>query len=545
MGSKILILQKPAARDRIEQIENWLEENTNKILAEKDVLVDSWRIGEHYKEFIGKDFYPAMIKYWTGKKVRAWIVEVEDVKKFKEMVGNPKGTTGFRSELMHDRIQKIKEEFGVVDNGIHASDSIENGKREIRLWFGVPSLAKIYDHPKQQKTDSIHRKIYTTLQRLATNLGADVLFAGGTHNGLAIPENNVDLDYRILCQDDKVQEIAKKISSEFPEMKWDKEGIDPKTKSPYVKYEIEFDGGKADVAFVPISAYKDKISSSHLAALLSPEELEGFRTRKSTAFLQGKEQYKKEKEKIRGEIDEHPWWKSITGDRPDKKIEDHNLNFSEWLELQENILPIKQTFVNWEDGVREANNKKQLLNVLLDATLRHARSEGKVYVDIKTKDSILEKIKRGKAPEEITDYLRGAIVLNNKQRVKEAVQYLNNRSNVVKWEFKNTPKIGDRMGYRGSYHLDINLGGLICEVQIMTKSLWKLKDAAHAVYAVERGGNEAPVSSVSTLYRAFRREGENRGKKDDPGLDRNELRRKRKLHRHGEGEIIRRSAEEN
>ena len=109
MGSKILILQKPAARDRIEQIENWLEENTNKILAEKDVLVDSWRIGEHYKEFIGKDFYPAMIKYWTGKKVRAWIVEVEDVKKFKEMVGNPKGTTGFRSELMHDRIQKIKE----------------------------------------------------------------------------------------------------------------------------------------------------------------------------------------------------------------------------------------------------------------------------------------------------------------------------------------------------------------------------------------------------------------------------------------------------
>ena len=201
--------------------------------------------------------------------------------------------------------------------------------------------------------------------------------------------------------------------------------------------------------------------------------------------------------------------------------------------------------MNWEDGVREANNKKQLLNVLLDATLRHARSEGKVYVDIKTKDSILEKIKRGKAPEEITDYLRGAIVLNNKQRVKEAVQYLNNRSNVVKWEFKNTPKIGDRMGYRGSYHLDINLGGLICEVQIMTKSLWKLKDAAHAVYAVERGGNEAPVSSVSTLYRAFRREGENRGKKDDPGLDRNELRRKRKLHRHGEGEIIRRSAEEN
>ena len=39
MGSKILILQKPAARDRIEQIENWLEENTNKILAEKMFLL--------------------------------------------------------------------------------------------------------------------------------------------------------------------------------------------------------------------------------------------------------------------------------------------------------------------------------------------------------------------------------------------------------------------------------------------------------------------------------------------------------------------------
>ena len=177
--------------------------------------------------------------------------------------------------------------------------------------------------------------------------------------------------------------------------------------------------------------------------------------------------------------------------------------------------------------------------MLFRSTLRHARSEGKVYVDVKTEASILEKIKRGKAPEEITDYLRGAIVLNNKKRVKEAVQYLNNRSNVVKWEFKETPKIGDRMGYRGSYHLDINLGGLICEVQIMTKSLWKLKDAAHAVYAVERGGKEAPVSSVLAHQQRFRREGEN------PERDRAALRRKQGQHRHGEGEIIRRSAEEN
>lgn len=139
---KILVMQKPAARDRIGIIKNWLEENTNGIIAEKDVLVDERIIKEHYKEHADKDFYPAMTQYYVGKKVRVWIVEVEDIAKLKEEIGHPKAQRGgFRQELMGDRIKEVIEKFGVMDNGIHASDSEESGKREISLWFGNSYLS--------------------------------------------------------------------------------------------------------------------------------------------------------------------------------------------------------------------------------------------------------------------------------------------------------------------------------------------------------------------------------------------------------------------
>ena len=37
--------------------------------------------------------------------------------------------------------KEVIEKFGVMDNGIHASDSEESGKREISLWFGNSYLS--------------------------------------------------------------------------------------------------------------------------------------------------------------------------------------------------------------------------------------------------------------------------------------------------------------------------------------------------------------------------------------------------------------------
>jgi hypothetical protein len=38
---------------------------------------------------------------------------------------------------MGDRKAEIQKQFGVIDNGIHSSDSEEKGRQEIKLWFGI------------------------------------------------------------------------------------------------------------------------------------------------------------------------------------------------------------------------------------------------------------------------------------------------------------------------------------------------------------------------------------------------------------------------
>lgn len=118
----------------------------------------------------------------------------------------------------------------------------------------------------------------------------------------------------------------------------------------------------------------------------------------------------------------------------------------------------------------------------------------KVLTNIKKIDSVFDKaVERGKGVTEINDYVRGAILFKTKNEADEFVKRFlrRNRNQVVGYEEK--VRGGDTTyGYYGSHHIDINIEGIIVELQIMTRKLWDYKKEAHEIYTKNRSSGTGP-----------------------------------------------------
>jgi hypothetical protein len=80
---------------------------------------------------------------------------------------------------------------------------------------------------------------------------------------------------------------------------------------------------------------------------------------------------------------------------------------------------------------------------------------------------------------QINDLVKGVILVDNIDEAITIANFLQAKTNVVKLEAKvgvpNKP-------YCGSIHLDIQLGSLVCEIQIMPRATWKVKRATNSMY---------------------------------------------------------------
>lgn len=120
----------------------------------------------------------------------------------------------------------------------------------------------------------------------------------------------------------------------------------------------------------------------------------------------------------------------------------------------------------------------------------------KILVDVKSLSSFIDKVvKRGKSADKIHDILRSAILVNTKEDVIDVVKKLKKSVSLVEYEMKEYKSGGD-FGYYGSHHFKIwikegNSPGIICEIQIMTKSLWEYKEEAHTIYDKYRSLSDA------------------------------------------------------
>lgn len=101
-----------------------------KIIGLKMLQVTNEIAEKHYEEHIGKPFYPGLVKYITSGPIVAMVVQGFDaVAAVRQLVGatNP----------LNADVGTIRADFAQVMqyNVIHASDSVDSGKREIGIYF--------------------------------------------------------------------------------------------------------------------------------------------------------------------------------------------------------------------------------------------------------------------------------------------------------------------------------------------------------------------------------------------------------------------------
>lgn len=101
-----------------------------KLVGMKLVIPTKSQVEEHYKEHVGKPFYPGLLKYLTSGPIVAMAVEgVNVIHGVRQIVGATNPDNADVGTIRADYAQVMNQ------NIIHASDSIESGEREINVWF--------------------------------------------------------------------------------------------------------------------------------------------------------------------------------------------------------------------------------------------------------------------------------------------------------------------------------------------------------------------------------------------------------------------------
>jgi hypothetical protein len=153
-------------------------------------------------------------------------------------------------------------------------------------------------------------------------------------------------------------------------------------------------------------------------------------------------------------------------------------------EYYEKLLPKLQTVEKEFERVLRASLPKRIQKV--NKFGKAFSAEPIVITNIKPLKSVISKVKRGKKVSQIGDYVRGAVLLPDHASVEEFVkQFLRkNQGIIAKHEIKAHPD--KQYGYFGSQHIDLNIDGLLVELQVMTQKLWKMKHIAHKIYTRTR-----------------------------------------------------------
>ncbi len=130
---KSLVLIKPDAvkKNLIGKIISKYEENNLKVIDLRMEKITEEFASKHYKEHIGKVFYVPLLKFITSGPLCALVLEGENaIERIREINGS--------TDPEKAKEGTIRKSFSSnkTENCVHASDSLESAKREIKLWFG-------------------------------------------------------------------------------------------------------------------------------------------------------------------------------------------------------------------------------------------------------------------------------------------------------------------------------------------------------------------------------------------------------------------------
>lgn len=132
-----LVLIKPDAVQRAlcGEIISRLERRGLRLVASKFQWVKRDLAETHYAIHKGKPFYDGLINYITSSPVMAMVWEGPNgVAAVRQTMGATKPTEAAPGSIRHDYALEVGR------NLTHASDSPENGNKEIELWFSPDEL---------------------------------------------------------------------------------------------------------------------------------------------------------------------------------------------------------------------------------------------------------------------------------------------------------------------------------------------------------------------------------------------------------------------
>ena len=127
-----LVLVKPdgVQRGLIGEVIVRLERRGLRMVAAKYIQVSHELAETHYSIHKGKPFYNGLIRYITSAPVMAMVWEGPNaIAAIRQTMGATRPTEAAPGSLRHDFALDIGR------NLTHASDSVENGEKEVALWF--------------------------------------------------------------------------------------------------------------------------------------------------------------------------------------------------------------------------------------------------------------------------------------------------------------------------------------------------------------------------------------------------------------------------
>lgn len=134
---RTLVLAKPDAVQRglIGEVIVRLEKRGLRLVAAKFLHVSRELAEQHYAVHKGKPFYDGLVNYITSAPVMAMVWEgPNSVAAVRQTMGATRPTEAAPGTLRHDFALTIGR------NLTHASDTPENGDKEVNLWFRSEEL---------------------------------------------------------------------------------------------------------------------------------------------------------------------------------------------------------------------------------------------------------------------------------------------------------------------------------------------------------------------------------------------------------------------
>ncbi len=132
-----LVLVKPdgVQRGLIGEVILRLERRGLRLVAAKFIAVSPELARIHYAIHKGKPFYDGLIRYITSAPVMAMVWEGPNaINAIRQTMGATRPTEAAPGSLRHDFALDIGR------NLTHASDTVENGEKEVSLWFTPEEL---------------------------------------------------------------------------------------------------------------------------------------------------------------------------------------------------------------------------------------------------------------------------------------------------------------------------------------------------------------------------------------------------------------------